>query len=61
MVQIGFHPLENEWNNIVWLRLLYDLHSTKQSKTENIKLPSSPPKMQQADEAQVTEKRGAWK
>ena len=36
-MQIDFHLLENEWNNIVWLRLFYDLHSTKQSKTEKHK------------------------
>jgi len=28
-MQIDFHLLENEWNNIVWIILFYDLRSKK--------------------------------
>lgn len=51
MMQIGFHPLENEWNYVVWLLLFYDLQGRKQSTTKTIKLHSGPTIMQQADEA----------
>lgn len=51
MKQIGFHPLENDWNYVVWLLLFHDLNSRRQSKTKTIKLHLSPTIMQQADEA----------